>query len=193
MSPICRSLHQNSYPSEKVTNNFCFIFWHFQWKSSHPNYPFFLSINFPPLEHPFLSLNIKKKKKERKEHGSSEMFGYGSHLGCLLACFHGYRSRSSELWQLWCTWGLTFPLNALQVSWSSCFFSCPQRDCLSSLMDNDLPVILYCNVEFLVVSTLSVFEVPVSSWELLYWQCLNQLMILKLFPYVLLCWVEIES
>ena len=30
-------------------------------------------------------------------------------------------------------------------------------------MDNDLPVILYCNVEFLVVSTLSVFEVPVSS------------------------------
>uniref|UniRef100_A0A0A0KS19 Uncharacterized protein n=1 Tax=Cucumis sativus TaxID=3659 RepID=A0A0A0KS19_CUCSA len=37
------------------------------------------------------------------------------------------------------------------------------KDCLSSLMDNDLPVILYCNVEFLVVSTLSVFEVPVSS------------------------------
>ena len=59
-----------------------------------------------------------------------------------------------------------FPLNARQVSWSSCFFSCPQRDCLNSLMDNDLPVILYCNVEFLVVSTLSVFEVPVSSSEL---------------------------
>lgn len=85
------------------------------------------------------------------------MFGYGSNLDCLLACCHDYRSRSSELWQLWCTWGLMFPLHAPQVSWSYCFSSCPQRDGLSSLM--------FClsfftvMLEFLTVSSLSVFGV----------------------------------
>lgn len=92
------------------------------------------------------------------------MFGYGSNLGCLLACCHDYRSRSSELWQLWCTWGLMFPLHAPQVSWSYCFFSCPQRDGLSSLM--------FClsfftvMLEFLTVSSLSVFGVSsVCLWS----------------------------
>lgn len=131
LAPICRSAHQNPHPSERVKNNHCFTFWHFQWTSqtNHPSFPSINSHHYNTTTHQ-QQQTISVKKKKRK-HGSSEMLWFGSNLGCLLASCHGCRSRSSELWLQRCSWGHIFPLNAPQVSGSCCFLFGSQRDGLS--------------------------------------------------------------